>query len=160
MTGPDAIEQRPLLTIQPALGVRRTPADDAQSRPVLGNNRDHPEMRADAGHVRHGDEGDVLRAYAATATISLRIHASGRTEEDQCLIHEAGTEIDDRSASLRWVTALAPSAGRVGAPDCPFSRRNPLTASRTAAAVHRRTICTPRHRWTFRFTSRVRLCLP
>ena len=39
----------------------------------------------------------------------------------------------------------------------PFSRRKPFTASRMAAAVHRSTICPPRHRLTFRFTCRVRL---
>src|SRR5438874_433029 len=39
----------------------------------------------------------------------------------------------------------------------PFNRRNPFTASRMAAAVHRSTICPPRHRLTFRFTWRVRL---
>ena len=34
---------------------------------------------------------------------------------------------------------------------------DPLTASRTPAATHRSIICPPRHCFTFRFTSRVRL---
>ena len=39
----------------------------------------------------------------------------------------------------------------------PFTRRKPLTASRTPAATHRSIICPVRHRLTLRFTWRVRL---
>ena len=39
----------------------------------------------------------------------------------------------------------------------PFRRRKPLTASSTPAATQRSIISPPRHRFTFRFTWRVRL---
>src|SRR5262249_51497897 len=39
----------------------------------------------------------------------------------------------------------------------PFKRRKPFTASRMPAATQRSIICPPRHRLTFRLTSRVRL---
>jgi hypothetical protein len=45
----------------------------------------------------------------------------------------------------------------VGSSADAFSRRKPFTASSTPAATQRSMICPPRHRLTFRFTSRVRL---
>ena len=56
----------------------------------------------------------------------------------------------------RWSRARSAVTNRGISPH-PFRRRKPLTASRTPAATHRSIICPPRHRFTLRFTWRVRL---
>ena len=106
VVGAQAIEELDLLRVEVLLDVLAAEPPDPQPR--TGPRRDQrcPQPRADPVRVIDRDERRILDAAAGTASIHLREHPAGRSEQQQALIHEMRAEIAMRPAGL--VGLLAP----------------------------------------------------
>ena len=114
---PGAGAQRILLPVDVGDDVARAVAEHAQARPRRRRDQRRPEVTPRARAVLQCQE-NVVVGNAASATFDLRIDVNDRAEEDEGLVRQVGTEVEQDTAARLRCGDLPPGLmfGESGAP--------------------------------------------